>query len=386
MTKPELGIIGGGQLARMMQESASTLGVRVRLLAEAADVSAAQVVPDHVVGDYTDLDVLRKVVGDAPVITFDHEHVPPTHLRTLAEEGVVARPGPDALLYAQDKAAMRGRLAGLGVPGPRHAVVSTRQELDAFAESLGGYPLILKVTRGGYDGKGVWLVRSLAEADAAFEALGSSAAGTQLLAEEHVAFQRELSVLAARRPSGEVVTWPVVESRQEDGVCREVTAPAPDLPPRLADQAREIAERVASELGVTGVLAVEMFQTNDGRLLVNELAMRPHNTGHWSMEGAVTSQFENHVRAVLDLPLGSTRPRAPWTVMVNILGGKVTDLEAQRAVVMAQDPDLKIHLYGKEVRPGRKVGHVTAYGDDLMDVLARARRGGRLLEDGAVDE
>jgi 5-(carboxyamino)imidazole ribonucleotide synthase len=386
VTKPELGIVGGGQLARMMQESASALGVRVRLLAEGADVSAAQVVPDHVVADYRSLDDLRRVVGEAPVITFDHEHVPPEHLRTLAAEGVVARPGPDALLYAQDKAEMRERLTGLGIPAPRHAVVATREDVQAFADALGGFPIVLKVTRGGYDGKGVWVVREAADADEAFAALDAAAPGTRLLAEELVDFRRELSVLAARRPSGEVVTWPVVESRQEEGVCREVVAPAPDLAADLDAQARAIGEQVATELGVTGVLAVEMFETADGRLLVNELAMRPHNTGHWSMDGAVTSQFENHVRAVLDLPLGSTRPRQAWTVMVNILGGAVTDLEGQRAAVMAQDPDLKVHLYGKQVKPGRKVGHVTAYGDDLADVLERARRGGRLLENGVIDE
>ncbi|MCW2824552.1 MAG: 5-(carboxyamino)imidazole ribonucleotide synthase [Aeromicrobium sp.] len=372
MPTPELAVIGGGQLARMMQQSAIGLGIRVRLLAEGPDVSAAQVVPDHVVGDYTDLDTLRSVVADAPVVTFDHEHVPPEHLRALEAEGHACRPGPHALLFAQDKGAMRERLTAMGVPCPRHRMIETSADLEEF-----GYPAVVKTTRGGYDGKGVWVARSAAEADEAF------ASGRALLAEELVDFRRELSALVARSPSGEVRSYPVVESRQADGVCAEVVAPAPDLDPALADRARELGERIATELDVTGILAVELFETTDGRLLVNELAMRPHNTGHWSIDGAVTSQFENHLRGVLDLPLGSTDARAPWTVMVNVLGGAVEDLEAQRAVVLAAEPDVKVHLYGKPVKAGRKVGHVTAYGPDLDDVLARARRAAALFTVGA---
>jgi 5-(carboxyamino)imidazole ribonucleotide synthase len=370
---PELAVIGGGQLARMMQAPAIALGIRIRLLAEGPDVSAAQVVPDHVVGDHTDLDSLRSVVADAPVVTFDHEHVPPEHLRTLEAEGHACRPGPHALLYAQDKAEMRTRLSSMSIPCPRFRMVTSPEDLEAF-----GYPAVVKTTRGGYDGKGVWVVRSRDEADEAF------ASGRALLVEELVDFRRELSALVARSPSGEVRSYPVVESRQAGGVCAEVVAPAPDLDPALAAQARELAERVATELDVTGILAVELFETADGRLLVNELAMRPHNTGHWSIDGSVTSQFENHLRAVLDLPLGSTAARAPWTVMVNVLGGSVEDLVAQRAVALAEEPDVKVHLYGKAVKAGRKVGHVTAYGDDLDDVLTRARRSAALLTDGVL--
>jgi 5-(carboxyamino)imidazole ribonucleotide synthase len=373
VTSPELAVIGGGQLARMMQQAAIGLGLRVRLLAEGPDVSAAQVVVDHRVGDHTDLDDLRAVVAGAPVVTFDHEHVPPEHLRTLEAEGHACRPGPHALLYAQDKGEMRTRLSGMGVPCPRFRLVTTPDELTSF-----GLPAVVKTTRGGYDGKGVWVVRTAADADEAF------ASGRDLLAEELVDFRRELSALVARSPSGETRTYPVVESRQVGGVCAEVVAPAPDLDPALEAQAREIAERLATELDVTGILAVELFETTDGRLLVNELAMRPHNTGHWTIDGAVTSQFENHLRAVLDLPLGGTAARAPWSVMVNVLGGAVDDLEAQRAVVLAAEPDVKIHLYGKAVKAGRKVGHVTAYGDDLDDVLARARRAAQLFTDGVT--
>jgi 5-(carboxyamino)imidazole ribonucleotide synthase len=359
----------------MMQQAAIGLGIRIRLLAESPDVSAAQVIPDHVVGDYTDLDTLRGVVADAPVVTFDHEHVPPEHLHALEAEGHACRPGPHALLYAQDKGDMRARLSGMGIPCPRFRMVASAEDLASF-----GFPAVVKTTRGGYDGKGVWVVRSTVDADEAF------ASGRPLLAEELVDFRRELAALVARSPSGEVRAYPVVESRQADGVCAEVVAPAPDLDPELDAQARAMAERIATELDVTGILAVELFETTDGRLLVNELAMRPHNTGHWTIDGAVTSQFENHLRAVLDLPLGATDARTPWSVMVNILGGAVEDLEAQRAVVLADEPDVKIHLYGKSVKAGRKVGHVTAYGPDLDDVLSRARRAAALFTTGVTHD
>ncbi|MCW2748228.1 MAG: 5-(carboxyamino)imidazole ribonucleotide synthase, partial [Nocardioidaceae bacterium] len=275
MTSADVAIIGGGQLARMMQQAAIGLGVRVRLLAEAPDVSAAQVVTDHIVGDYTDLATLRKAVADAPVVTFDHEHVPPEHLRALEAEGHACRPGPWALLYAQDKAEMRTRLAELGAPCPPSRVVASAQDVDDFATSVGGFPVVLKTTRGGYDGKGVWVVGTSAEAAEAF------ATGATILAEQKVDFTRELSALVVRSATGESLAYDVVESRQANGVCKEVIAPAPDLDPRLAAQAQELALRLASELDVTGILAVELFETRDGRILVNELAMRPHNTGHW---------------------------------------------------------------------------------------------------------
>jgi 5-(carboxyamino)imidazole ribonucleotide synthase len=371
---PAVAVIGAGQLARMMAQAAVGLGVPLRLLAEEPDASAAQVLPDSLVGDYRDLETLRKVADGCAVVTFDHEHVPTEHLRALAEEGHACRPGPDALVHAQDKAVMRARLSALGAPCPRHRVVGNAADVAAFAEEAGGMPVVLKTTRGGYDGKGVWVVASTADCAPAFAA--AAAAGVQVLAEERVEFRRELSALVARSPSGQVAAYPVVESVQRDGVCWEVVAPAPGLAPDLAVEAQQVAMRIAGELDVTGILAVELFETDDGRVLVNELAMRPHNTGHWSMDGAVTGQFENHLRAVLDLPLGSPATRAPWTVMVNILGGEhasVGPLYDGYPHVFARDPRLKVHLYGKALRPGRKVGHVTAYGDDLDDVRSRAR-------------
>ena len=272
-------------------------------------------------------------------------------------------------MHAQDKGVMRSRLTELGVPCPRHSVVATVADIEAF-----GFPCVLKTTRGGYDGKGVWFVRSAADCAEALETAASN--GVDLLAEELVDFRRELSALVARSPSGQAAAYPVVESTQRDGICVEVIAPAPDLDPALSAEAQRVALRIAGELDVTGILAVELFETSDGRILVNELAMRPHNTGHWSQDGAETSQFENHLRAVLDLPLGSPVTRAPWTVMVNILGGPEGDvgrLYDGYPHALARDPRLRVHLYGKELRPGRKVGHVNAYGDDLADCLERAR-------------
>jgi len=366
---PTLAVIGGGQLARMMAQSAVALGLPLRLLAEAEGVSAAQVIPDHVVGDYRDLDTLRKVTDGCPVVTFDHEHVPTDHLRALAREGIAVRPGPEALVHAHDKGVMRARMAELDVPCPRNTLVGSVQDVEEF-----GFPCVLKTTRGGYDGKGVWFVAGPEDCTEAFGV--AERTRVELLAEELVDFRRELSALVARSPSGQAAAYPVVASTQVDGICREVVAPAPDLDPALAGRAQEIALRIAGALDVTGILAVEMFETNQGTVLVNELAMRPHNTGHWTQDGAVTSQFENHLRAVMDLPLGSPAPRAPWTVMVNILGGdhpEVGRLYDGFPHALARDPSLRVHLYGKELRPGRKVGHVNAYGDDLEDCLERAR-------------
>ncbi|QCX28246.1 5-(carboxyamino)imidazole ribonucleotide synthase [Nocardioides jishulii] len=365
---PTLAVIGGGQLARMMAQPAIALGLPLRLLAEGEGVSAAQVIVDHEVGDYRDLEVLRRITEGCAVVTFDHEHVPTAHLHALEAEGVAVRPGPEALVHAQDKGVMRARLAELGVPCPRNALVADVADVEAF-----GFPCVLKTTRGGYDGKGVWVVRSADDAAEAFTVAAES--GVEVLAEELVDFRRELSAIVARSPSGQAAAYPVVATLQVDGVCAEVVAPAPDLDPELAGRAQQIALTVAGALGVTGILAVELFETTDGRVLVNELAMRPHNTGHWTQDGAVTSQFENHLRAVMDLPLGSPAPRARWSVMVNILGGPH---DAGRLYdgfphVMARDPHLKVHLYGKEWRPGRKVGHVNAFGDDLDETLERAR-------------
>ncbi|WP_461027574.1 5-(carboxyamino)imidazole ribonucleotide synthase [Streptomyces sparsus] len=379
MTFPVVGMVGGGQLARMTHEAGIPLGLKFKLLSDTPQDSAAQVVGDVVIGDYRDLETLRAFARGCDVITFDHEHVPTEHLRALVADGVPVRPGPDALVHAQDKGVMRARLDAIGVPCPRHRIVRDPADVAAFAAEGGGFPVVLKTVRGGYDGKGVWVVRDAEQAADPFKA------GVPVLAEEKVDFVRELAANVVRSPHGQAVAYPVVESVQVDGVCDTVIAPAPGLSPQRSAAAQQLALRIADELDVVGHLAVELFETRDGRTLVNELAMRPHNSGHWTQDGAITSQFANHVRAVLDLPLGDPRPRAAWTVMANVLGGDYPDMYAAYLHCMARDPQVKIHMYGKDVKPGRKVGHVNTFGDDLDEVRARARHAADYLR-GTINE
>lgn len=367
-------MIGAGQLARMTQQAAIALGIELRVLANSPDESAARVIADVRLGDYRSLADLRDLAKGCDAVTFDHEHVPTEHVRALAEDGFAVHPGADALVHAQDKAVMRERLTAIGVPCPPWRRVETAADVEEFATE-NGWPVVLKAIRGGYDGRGVWVCRS---ADDATEVLAS---GVPLMAEGFVPFERELAVLVARSPHGQGVSYPVVETVQSDGICVEVLAPAPGLDPEWAAVAQRIALTIAKELGVTGLLAVEMFATSSG-LVVNELAMRPHNSGHWTIDGARTSQYEQHLRAVLDLPLGSPAPTAPVVVMANLLGGDDPDIFSRYEHVMAHDPGIKVHFYGKEVRPGRKIGHVTAMGTDLDEVRARARHAAVYLTEG----
>jgi 5-(carboxyamino)imidazole ribonucleotide synthase len=363
-----VGIIGGGQLARMMHAASIGLGIEVRLLAEGPDVSAATVVHDVTVGDYTDPETVRAFAAGCDVITFDHEHVPTGLLRDLEAAGVAVRPGPEALVHAQDKAIMRDRLTALGAPCPVYRVVADPDALAAFGDEQ-GWPVIAKTSRGGYDGKGVWKIESAADAAEPFVGLAD---GVQIVAEEFVPFVRELSALVTRSPSGQAVAYPVSESVQRNGVCVETVTPAPGLSDEQAVNAQQLALRIAHELEVVGMLAVELMQREDGSVVVNELAMRPHNTGHWTIDGSYTSQFDNHLRAVLDLPLGDPAMRDRWTVMVNVLGGSVEDLPSALLHCFARDRRLRVQLYGKQVKPGRKVGHVTTFGNDLDEVRNRA--------------
>jgi len=379
---PVVGMVGGGQLARMTSQAATGLGVGFRVLAGSARDSAAQVVAGTRLGDYRSLADLREFAAGCHVLTFDHEHVPGPHMIALERENVQVRPNGAALRFTQDKLAMRERLAGLGVACPRFAPVRALAEVEAFAD--GEWPVVLKAVSGGYDGKGVWMCETPAEA-AGVLGHGTLLAETGgLMAEEYVAFDRELAVLAARSPHRQGAVYPVTQTVQRDGICREVIAPAPALTPGRRAQAQELGLRIAEELGVTGLLAVEMFDTDRG-LLVNELAMRPHNAGHWTIEGARTSQFEQHLRAVLDLPLGSPALAAPAAVMANVLGGDDADVYDRYIHVMAADPAVKVHMYGKEVRPGRKVGHVTVTGQDVPDLADRARRAASYLRWGKED-
>ena len=367
-------MVGAGQLARMTCQAAISLDIGFRVLAGSPGESAAAVCPDVMTGDYASLADLRKFAAGCDVVTFDHEHVPGEHLAALEASSVAVRPGAEPLRYAQDKQAMRDTLTSLGVPCPRYAPVPGPADVAEFAAGS-GWPVVLKAVRGGYDGRGVWVCQTQQEADAV---LGH---GVALLAEEYVPFQRELAALVARSPYGQAAAYPVVQTVQRDGICHEVIAPAPGLSAGLAAEAQRIALTVAGRLGVTGLLAVELFEAGGG-LLVNELAMRPHNSGHWTIDGARTSQFEQHLRAVLDLPLGDPRPAVPCTVMANVFGGSDPDVYSRYHHVMAADPGARVHLYGKQVRPGRKIGHVTVTGTDPDDLRERAGKAARYLGEG----
>ncbi|WBB83872.1 5-(carboxyamino)imidazole ribonucleotide synthase [Micromonospora sp. WMMC264] len=377
---PVVGMVGAGQLARMTHQAAIALGQSLRVLALAPDDGAALVAADVQYGDHTDLAALRTFAKGCDVVTFDHEHVPNEHIRALTDEGVKLFPPAEALVHAQDKRVMRERLGELGAPNPAWRPVESPADLVAFGEET-GWPVVLKAARGGYDGRGVWMVD---DAGAAGELAATLlAGGTPLLVEERVALRRELAVQVARSPFGQVAAYPVVETVQRDGICVEVLAPAPDLPEEQAVAAQQLAIDLATALGVVGLLAVELFDTPSG-LVVNELAMRPHNSGHWTIEGARTSQFEQHLRAVLDYPMGDTSLTAPVVVMANVLGGEPGGISIDERLhhLFAAEPGAKVHLYGKQVRPGRKIGHVTVLGNDLEDVRARAARAARWLQEG----
>ncbi|MDV6282382.1 5-(carboxyamino)imidazole ribonucleotide synthase [Rhodococcus jostii] len=375
--QPVVTMIGGGQLARMTHQAAIALGQTLRVLSGTADEPAAQVSPDVVLGSHTDLDALRRAAVGSHALTFDHEHVPTEHLDVLVAEGVNVQPPPTALIYAQDKLAMRRKLAELGAPVPAYAEVTWAEDVVKFGAEH-GWPVVIKAVRGGYDGRGVWITDDSDEAERIVTRQLDK--GVSLIVEEKVEMRRELSAMVARSPFGQGATWPVVETVQRHGQCAVVLAPAPALPDSVAEAAEELALRIASELGVVGAMAVELFETTDGALVVNELAMRPHNSGHWTMDGARTSQFEQHLRAVLDYPLGDTAPLAPITVMANVLGAPTApemSMDERVHHLFARMPDAKIHLYGKGEREDRKIGHVNIVGGpgsiDDPEYVARVR-------------
>lgn len=376
---PRIGMVGGGQLARMTHQAAIGLGQSLRVLSASPDDSAALVAREVELGEHTDLAALTRFAEGCDVVTFDHEHVPGDHIRALVAAGHTVYPGADALQFAQDKALMRARLAELGAPVPRFAVIpagSSTAAAVAAVEAFGEWPVVLKTARGGYDGRGVWILRDPAGAGEVVTTVGTE---VDLVLEQLVPLRRELAAVVARSPFGQAAAWPVVETVQQDGICVQVVAPAQDLSDDRATAASALALRLAAELGVVGVLAVELFEVEpseaapDG-IVVNELAMRPHNSGHWSMDGAVTGQFEQHVRAVLDYPLGRTALVAPVTVMGNVLGGPADGPGAAMGIdervhhLSARFPQVKVHLYGKAFRPGRKLGHVNVLGTDATDL------------------
>ncbi|MDO5492547.1 MAG: 5-(carboxyamino)imidazole ribonucleotide synthase [Nesterenkonia sp.] len=389
--RPRVGVLGDGQLARMTAPAATALGVELRLLAGSWLSSAAQVIPRTTVGDYRSVEDVTAFAREVDVVTFDHEHVPAEVLAALEAAGTEMHPRPSALRYAQNKLTMRAAVEDLDLPNPQWREVTTAEELTEFGDGV-GWPVVLKTSRGGYDGKGVRVIGSAEQVDEAEDWFArATREGVGLLAEEEVPFTRELSAQVARSADGEMRSYPVVRSDQTDGVCDVVTAPAapdaPDAPEAhsdqdLLDRAAEIARTLAERLDVTGMLAVELFEVSEGErrgVFVNELAMRPHNSGHWTIDGAVTGQFEQHLRAVLGLPLGDTAPVAgprSTTVMKNVFGGDEARPHTQLAAAMRTAPQAKVHLYGKEARPGRKIGHISIVvhdGDD-HETVEEARR------------
>ena len=372
---PIVGIVGGGQLARMTVQASIALGVHVRVLAEHADDSAALVTPHVDIGDPDAGDALRAFAATCDVMTLDHELVNIEALAILGAMGRVVRPVPATLRFAKDKLYQRTAFARAGLPVPAFADAPDRAAIETFAKEH-GWPVVVKAQRGGYDGRGVWIVDNVRAAASLVREAHER--GTALMVEAFVPIERELAVLVARRPGGQSVVYPVVETVQRDGICHEVLAPAP-IPYALAARAAALGERIAETTDAVGIIATELFVVGD-ELLINEVATRPHNSGHFSIDGCVTSQFENHLRAVLDWPLGPTDLVAPAVVMANVLGLDSEDMAPRiPAALEAGVRGVHLHLYGKAMRAGRKVGHVTALGDDLGETRARAMHAASIL-------
>jgi 5-(carboxyamino)imidazole ribonucleotide synthase len=365
---PTVGVIGAGQLARMSVAPAAALGVNLLLLANDAYDSGAQIT-NHVVGDYRDLETVRAFARKCDVITFEHELIPLSIIKTLEADGVVVRPSSASFIFSQDKAAMRERLSKF--PSPKNAVVTKAEEVREF-------PVIAKAISGGYDGRGVWKINTEAELATVLKEVG------KVLIEELIDFDYEIAVMVARSPHGQATTWAPTQTIQRDGICVMTITPAPELSNELSEKAQKLALDIANEIGVIGVMAVEIFVKGE-ELFINELAMRPHNSGHWTIEGSVTSQFEQHLRAVLDLPLGNPQMTAPLAVMGNILGGDKEDMYRPYLHLMARTPELKFHHYKKDVRPGRKIGHVNLLGDNLLELTQEVQHALDYMS-GEIDE
>lgn len=367
--RPTVGIVGAGQLARMMAQAAIPLDIRIVLLAADPNDGAAQVVPDVVVGSPDDPQALAELAAQCDVITFDHELVDPVTLAELEGQGHAVWPSSTSMALAQNKRRQRRELQEAGFPVPAFADVDGIEDIEVFAAEH-GWPMVIKASRGGYDGRGVWMVDSIDEARVVLE--GAAKSGTVLLVEERLPLDLELAVLIARRPSGEMVTYPPVETVQEGGICRELRIPA-NVGNNLGMYAEQIARDIAARIGMVGIMAIEFFVSRS-ELYVNELAPRPHNSGHWTIEGAQTSQFEQHLRAVLDLPLGSTDPTGEAIVTRNLLGdGGDSDPRSNLTAGLSTSRG-HVHFYGKEARAGRKIGHVTAVEETMerADQVVRA--------------
>jgi len=365
---PTVGIIGAGQLARMTVAPATALGINLLLFAQDKDDSAAQIAP-HVVGDFRDLSQLLEFSKKCDLITFEHELVPLSVIKGLEAAGVKVFPTSHSFQYSQDKAVMRDKLSSY--PSPKWRVIDNANEAFDF-------PLIAKRISGGYDGRGVWKVENLDDLDKLLSE------HPQLLIEELIKFDSEIAVMVARSQHGQATSWAPTQTVQSDGICTLTISPAPVISSTIAEQAQHLALTIADEISLIGVMAVEMFVKGD-QLYINELAMRPHNSGHWTIEGSRTSQFEQHLRAILDLPLGDPTMTAPFAVMGNILGEDKSDMYRPYLHLMARNPNLKFHQYKKEVRKGRKIGHVTVIGENLLELIEIAEHA-RDYMSGEIDE
>jgi 5-(carboxyamino)imidazole ribonucleotide synthase len=355
----------------MMVAPATELGVTLRLLANNADESGAQIC-DHFIGDASSADAVLQFARTCDVVTFEHEQIPQSVIKNLENNGIKVYPRSESFIYSQNKIEMRKKMDELGLPNPRWQQYSGgKVEID--------YPLIAKTVTGGYDGRGVFVIKSQVELEALHNDIGQP-----LLLEEKLDFDSEIAIMVARSPHGQAATWAPTWTVQNGGICTTTVTPVPDISEELANEATKFALTISQGISLVGVMAVELFQVGN-RLIVNELAMRPHNSGHWTIEGSKTSQFEQHIRAVLDLPLGETSLTADWAVMGNILGGEKSDMYRPYLHLMARTPGLKFHHYRKEVRPGRKIGHVTLLGADLVELRQEVQHALDYLS-GAVDE
>ena len=364
---PTVGVIGAGQLARMMIAPAIALGVNLKVFAQSKEDSAA-LNTDYEIGSYMSADEVLAFAKNCDIVTFEHELIPQSVIADLEKNGITVRPRGSSFVFSQNKAELRKKLAQHHLPSPTWQLSSQPLRI--------GFPLIAKSISGGYDGRGVWVINN----EEQFKELGES----EFLLEEKLNFESEIAVMVARSPHGQISTWPATETVQAEGICIKTITPAPSLTQEQHSLAQKLAMEIADVIGLVGVMAVEMFLIN-GNFVVNELAMRPHNSGHWTIEGSTTSQFEQHLRAVLDLPLGDTSLRAPFAVMGNVLGGEKTDMYRPYLHLFARTPHLKIHQYRKTVKPGRKVGHVTAIGNNLDSLLEEVKHAVDYMN-GAIDE
>ena len=374
MSFPRVGVIGAGQLARMMVPPAVDLGISLSLFAGSSQESGAQVAP-HIVGSLSDTEAVLEWASKCEVVTFEHELISQELIAAIAQSGVKVFPSAESFIYSQNKLAMRRKMEELELPNPKW------EEFDGTSCEI-EFPLIAKSISGGYDGRGVFVIQDLEELQVLRERSGAN-----LLIEEKLTFDYEIAVMVARSPHGQAATWAPTLTVQRDGICTQTITPVPDLSEALATEVTQIALKIAQGIDLVGVMAVEIFVVGD-HLIINELALRPHNSGHWSIEGSVTSQFEQHLRAVLDLPLGDTSLVAEYAVMGNVIGietDKSKDLYRPYLHLMARIPGLKVHQYMKELRPGRKVGHVTLLGSNLLHLRSEVSHAVDYLS-GAIDE